>query len=217
MMGKACQTFITQMGASKGTLVDMQSWKNRNIELDLLQAHNDTFLLHPLQDDPSLDHAFAMGEFFNRQQTGFRMRELMLDEKLRKWFTPIATFKNSGKADTAISFEASKEELPYNKNEEFVAIAEATDIPLYIFTYNVEMTQFVYTDIMASENQEEIIDKSIPARHHSQFISAQIADEARLNNHKFEISEDDFAKLIMHHKIISVEYAREGTSTDANH
>jgi hypothetical protein len=79
------------------------------------------------------------------------------------------------------------------------------------------MTQFVYTDIMLSENQEEIIDKSIPARHHAQFISAQIADEARLNNHKFEVSEEDFAKLIMHHKVVTVEYAREGSSLDPVH
>ena len=195
----------------------MKSWKNRNIELNLLNDHNDTFLLHQLQYDPSLDHAFTMGEFFNRQQTGFRLRELKLDDKLGKWFNPIATFKDSGNADASINFQTPKEELPYNSEEEFVAIAEANDIPMYIFTYNVEMTQFVYTDIMVSENQEEIIDKSIPARHHAQFISAQIADEARLNNHKFEISEEDYAKLIMNHKVVTVEYARDGTTIDAAH
>ena len=51
----------------------------------------------------------------------------------------------------------------------------------------------------------------------SRFISSQIADEARLNNHKFEISEDDYAKLIMHHKVVTVEYARDGTAIDAAH
>lgn len=93
-----------------------------------------------------------MGEFFNRQQIGFRLRELELDDKLRKWITPIATFKHSGRAEESITLEGSKNESAYNPKEEFVAIAEATDIPMYIFTYNVEMTQFVYTDIMASEN-----------------------------------------------------------------
>ena len=217
MMGKSCQTLIAQLGASKATLQDMKSWKNRNTELKLMHQHNDTFLLHQLQYDPSLNHAFTLGEFFNRQQTGFRLRELKMDDKLRKWFNPIATFKDSGNADASINFVTPKEELKYDPELEFVAIAEANDIPMYIFTYNVEMTQFVYTDIMVSENQEEIIDKSIPARHHAQFISAQIADEARLNNHKFELSEEDFAKLIMHHKVVTVEYAREGTSTDKNH
>jgi hypothetical protein len=33
------------------------------------------------------------------------------------------------------------------------------------------MTQFVYTDFMENEDQEEIIDKSIAARHHAQFIA----------------------------------------------
>ena len=52
-----------------------------------------------------------------------------------------------------------------------MAIAEGKEIPLYIFTYNIEMTQFVYTDLLESSNQQEIIDKSIQARHHAQFIS----------------------------------------------
>ena len=38
----------------------------------------------------------------------------------------------------------------YRPAEEFVAIAEGIDLPLYIFTYNVEMTQFVWTDITRS-------------------------------------------------------------------
>ena len=36
---------------------------------------------------------------------------------------------------------------PYQDELEFIAIAEGKSLPLYIFTYNVEMTQFVATDI----------------------------------------------------------------------
>ena len=36
-------------------------------------------------------------------------------------------------------------------------------------------------------------------------------------NHKFEVTEEDFAKLIMHHKVVTVEYAREGSSLDPVH
>jgi hypothetical protein len=53
-----------------------------------------------------------------------------------------------------------------------VAIAEGLDLPFYIFTYNVEMTQFISTDLSREPDQVELIDKSIPARHHAQFISA---------------------------------------------
>jgi hypothetical protein len=61
----------------------------------------------------------------------------------------------------------SKKDQEYVDKDEFVAIAEGIDIPLYIFTYNIEMTQFVYTNLLTSSNQQEVIDKSIPARHHS--------------------------------------------------
>lgn len=55
----------------------------------------------------------------------------------------------------------------YHPEDEFVAIAEGTDLPIYIFTYNVEMTQFVRTEIMDRDDQEELLDKRIPARHHA--------------------------------------------------
>lgn len=84
-------------------------------------------------------------------------------------------------------------------------------MPLYMFTYNIEMNQFVYTDLLSSTSQQEIIDKSIPARHHCQFISQQIADEGRLSNHNFTVSEKQYTKLIRHHKIATVEYQSEGS------
>jgi len=36
----------------------------------------------------------------------------------------------------------------YKKELEFVAIAEGIDLPIYIFTYNIEMTQFIFTDLL---------------------------------------------------------------------
>jgi hypothetical protein len=44
----------------------------------------------------------------------------------------------------------SKADKEYIEKDEFVAIAEGIDIPLYIFTYNIEMTQFVFTDLLSS-------------------------------------------------------------------
>ena len=42
----------------------------------------------------------------------------------------------------------SKANKDYKEKDEFVAIAEGKNIPLYIFTYNIEMTQFIYTDLL---------------------------------------------------------------------
>jgi hypothetical protein len=47
----------------------------------------------------------------------------------------------------------TKANQEYIDKDEFVAIAEGIDIPLYIFTYNIEMTQFVYTDLLTNPDQ----------------------------------------------------------------
>ena len=104
---------------------------------------------------------------------------------------------------------------PYRKDLEFVAIAEGIDLPMYIFTYNIEMTQFTFTDMLKNPEQVECIDKSLISRHHAQFISHQIADEARLNNHKLELSDDDFSRLMRHHQVVTIEYSHD--SMDQEH
>ena len=80
--------------------------------------------------------------------------------------TPLASYK-----DTGIEIKHGKivvnSTKPYSEEDEFVAIAEGTHLPIYFFTYNIEMTQFVYTDLIKNLNQSEHIDKSIPARHHA--------------------------------------------------
>lgn len=57
--------------------------------------------------------------------------------------------------------------------DEFIAIEEGIEIPFCCLTCNIEMIQFVYTNFMENEDQEEIIDKSILKRHHD-YIIAQI-------------------------------------------
>ena len=51
----------------------------------------------------------------------------------------IATFSGSANADHKHSLD-NKDESKYNQKEEFVAIAEGKQLPIYIFTYNLEMT-----------------------------------------------------------------------------
>ena len=132
----------------------------------------------------------------------------MGDEVLKKILTPIATFEDSANADWEMTM-IDKSDKEYQPEYEFIAIAEGNELPFYIFTYNIEMTQFVYTDLMVAPEQQELIDKSIPARHHAQFISQQIADEGRMSNHNFTVSEKEYNNLIRHHKIATVEYQKD--------
>ena len=185
----------------------MHFLRHQNVQIDLLKKANDTFLLHQLQNDISSHHSFTLGEFFNRQMTGFRIQDLESDDSLKKWITPIATIRNSANYRNDPKHNITDDY--YNKKHEFVAIAEGIDLPLYIFTYNIEMTQFVHTNLLKNSEQKECIDKSILARHHAQFISHQIADEARLNDHKYDMGEPDYERLVRHHKLISVQYEHD--------
>lgn len=67
MMGKSHQSLVRKLGLSQSVLQNMKSFHNSNVKIDLLKHHNDTFLLHQLQNDPSNHHSFTLGEFFNKQ------------------------------------------------------------------------------------------------------------------------------------------------------
>jgi len=170
LMGKAFQSFVRKIGLSNSLYRNMYKYRNQNLEVKLLKEYNDTFILHPLQFDESNAHSFTLGKFFSKQHTGFRAKDLRTDEALKQWITPIATFKGTADAQNQITInEADKEKI--DEENEFVAIAEGLTLPIYIFTYNLEMTQFVYTDLYKNPDQEECIDKSLLSRHHAQFIS----------------------------------------------
>jgi hypothetical protein len=56
---------------------------------------------------------------------------------------------------------------------------EAIHLPIYIITYNIEMTQFAFAK--ATAYVTDPVDHSAASRKHAQFIANQIADEARIN------------------------------------
>lgn len=127
-------------------------------------------MFHALQNDSSADHAIRLGYYFNKQGSGVRVKDIQQDENLKLLITPLATIEGSAYVTTKLSLYDFNE-TPYDPEEEFVAIAEGLKLPIYIFTYNVEMTQFISTNLMHEPDQTELIDKSIAARHHAQFIA----------------------------------------------
>jgi hypothetical protein len=46
---------------------------------------------------------------------------------------------------------------------------EGLDLPIYIITYNIEMTQFVFANPIVTDSDP--LDHSIGARDHAQFIA----------------------------------------------
>ena len=92
---------------------------------------------------------------------GLLYQNFMQSQYLSHKFDVIATVK-SPKKDYA----------------QFVAIMENKNFPLFVITYNIEMTQF--EQIKHSKSIEDPIDRSGIARRHAQFLANTIADEGRI-------------------------------------
>ena len=84
-------------------------------------------------------------------------------------------------------------------------------MPLYAFTYGVEMVQFYFEDSSANLD-DNLLDHSIVARTHAQTVANLIADEARLSRHSFEEPEQVFERLVRHEKLVTLQY--QGTGKD---
>ena len=119
-----------------------------------------------------------------------------MDSKLKRLLSPIALFR---------SFDQEGKQVD-NKERHFIAIAEGKTMPLYVFTYDIEAVQFVFEDPTANLDKF-VLDHSIVARRHAQFISKQIADEGRLSKHTADMSE--LPKLVRHHKLVSIAYTND--------
>lgn len=87
-------------------------------------------------------------EFFNRQGFGLKVSDFLKEMTLTKKYQVIATLKTGD-----------------NPKDEFIAIMESLDLPIYVFTYNIEMNQFVFANPVVTDTDP--IDHSIAARDHA--------------------------------------------------
>lgn len=95
------------------------------------------------------------------------------------------------------------------KEDEFVAIMEAIEYPLYVMTYNLEMTQNQH--VKGALVNRDPIDRKGPSRKHAQFIANTIADEAKINKHEVAVDSKAKSKLkpIWFYKVSSIQYSSE--------
>ena len=114
---------------------------------------------------------FNRAKLFNKEVSGLRIEYLNSDAALYKKYKPLAVFKNGDTDD-----------------ERVVAIIEGINVPLYAFTYGIELIQFYFENSTENLDEHEL-DHTIVARTHAQYIASLFADEARLSTHRFEDSE----------------------------
>jgi len=122
--------------------------------------------------------------------------DLKRNDALNRLIDPIALFRNFN-MDGSYSTDNDKH---------FIAIAEGKTLPIYMFTYDLEAVQFVFEDPTAALD-DYVLDHSLVARTHVQYIAKQIAHEGRLNDHTFE--GELFGSLIRQHKLVSIAYTRQ--------
>lgn len=148
MMGNSLQTLVRARQDTANNLKAMQDLKNEPLALEMVGMPSDSYFFSGMSREEK-QAVFNTGTFFNRQASGLRLKELAKDAELTKLLQPLATFKSAALED-----------------EQFIAIAEAIELPLYVFTYGIEMTQFYFED-PSLNNDENLLDHSIVARTHA--------------------------------------------------
>ena len=168
----------------------MGEYKHTNSRIDLIEHPDDTYLLHKMTREEK-QAVFNTAQFFNMQCTGLRPSDLKYQVGLSKHLRPLAVFTGHG-IDT--------------EEDRFIAIAEGVEMPLYAFTYGLEMVQFYFEDPTQTLDNFQL-DHSIIARKHVQTIANLIAAEARLNDHSFDHENTVFKNLVRQEELAVVTYA----------
>lgn len=157
--------------------------------LEMVAHPDDTYLFNKM-DREEKQAMFNTAQFFNMQYTGLRPADLKFQKGLQRHLRPLALYSSHGGQQA---------------DEKFIAIAEGIHMPLYAFTYGIEMIQFYYEDPTATLDTYEL-DHSIVARKHAQTIANLIAAEARMNDHAFDQEESVFESLIRHEELATITY-----------
>lgn len=193
LMGNSLSTWVRSKQSQNGVLTDMMAYKHSSSRLDLVHHPDDTYLFNKMSREEK-QAVFNTAQFFNMQATGLRPADLKHQNGLKNHLRPLALFTGHGQ---------DKEE-----DEKFIAIAEGVNMPLYAFTYGIEMVQFFFEDPSATLDSYQL-DHSIIARKHAQTIANLIAAESRMNEHTFDQEETVFESLIRHEELAKITYAAD--------
>ena len=189
LMGNSLSTWVRSKQNQRNVLTEMTEFKHTNSRLDLVEHPDDTYLFNKMTREEK-QAVFNTAQFFNMQTTGLRPKDLDLQPAIKKHLKPLALFTGHGIQEDG---------------EKFIAIAEGAEMPVYAFTYGVEMVQFFFEDPSTTLDNFQL-DHSIIARKHAQTVANLIAAESRLNGHFFQDEESVFNSLIRHEELATISY-----------
>ena len=129
LMGNSLRTLVRARQSHSGNLTQMKQMKHECLPLRMVAQPEDTYFFAEMDRDER-QAMFNTASFFNRQASGISLAHLKNDDVLKRNLQPIAVFQTGGA----------------QSNEDFVAILEGKKVPLYAFTYGVELVQFYFED-----------------------------------------------------------------------
>ena len=128
----------------------MGSYKHTNSRIDMVEHPDDTYLFNKMTREEK-QAMFNTAQFFNMQVSGLRPVDLKYKNALSRHLRPLALYTGHGIEED---------------DQKFIAIAEGAEMPLYAFTYGIEMIQFFFEDPNETLDNFQL-DHSIIARKHA--------------------------------------------------
>lgn len=198
MFGNSLQSLIANRVSRQTTMltptgIHFQSYAN----LRLVQQPQNTFIFDEL-NTTTAPGIVQNCEFYIRQKYAVKARDFLQSSRVNQRFKIIATYATSS---------APGNDFAMVDDQEFIAILESPNFPLYIFTYDVTYIQYVHVDPTATN--VDPIDRSVSCRSHAQFVARQFADEGRICTHQFSSQEELFERLIQHQELANVQYTSQ--------
>lgn len=188
LMGNSMQNLVRAFQTSGSHLSDIKQMQYESYQVKMICDAADSYLFNGISQQEQLS-IFNRALLFNKEVSGLKIKDLNRDQALKKKLKPLAVFE-TGLDDS---------------EQQIIAILEGIKVPIYAFTYGIELIQFYFEN--STENLDyHKLDHSIIARTHAQFIASLIADELRMNKHSFADEDQIFELLARHLNLASVEF-----------
>lgn len=205
LLGNTLQTFVYDRVPNDKSILSTipGSFVNANVKLRTTIDPARSFILDELSNQTLQEYVHG-GSFFNRQRFGLKVKHFEDEAIINKRYQIVATIN----AEPDRKPSQTNGSLSTSEKDEFVAILESLDIPLYFILYDVSYSQFVFSERYFSESGKQLVDHSIASRTHAQFIAAQLHDEAAHCKHSFQDSRTLEPLLISKRgKVADINYA----------
>ena len=124
LMGNSMQNLIRALQTSGNHLSDIKRIQYQSLQVKMICEPADSFLFSGTTPEEQLS-IFNKAMLFNKEVSGLKIKDLNRDVGLNKKLKPLAVYE-TGLEDA-------------DKDDQVIAILEGIKVPIYAFTYGVEL------------------------------------------------------------------------------